>query len=494
MGEDCIAMKKNSNEEDGGKKMKRRNVLATMGSIAGVGLVGSEFASARSQRVRKYRGISYETVSERQQGSVSARIKNKGGGAISGVLKVGGYTLSLGNGGSLEPYFDQDNIRKYKLTASGPNKTENGLPLLVRFEIQNDELMAGVATRPRSDYENLGFSLAATDRPRDVPLQAESLEAEIASGLNPNPTTNVTVPKTGIPKDANAPSKITIESSDSSQDMRSTDVSTQSSQDSGIVGEDYRNGSKTWSPPSRCSDQRSMTSNWRYDAAFFGGDTYDHNYNQIEQDASAIWWFQSHFKDKPESLLCSYDHDGTMDEPAPIKAEYEVGLGTNESQQHIDFFSPSPDNDTNDSGGQDDGIIGLTLNIVAGVGGKYTSIATSVFDFIMNGGGSGSDYIHNKESWTNSDGVPKVKMSWNIGLSGSDLSYFPDAPDKAAGVQFSVDNGHEPSYQGTITGKSRFTFTHLRYPDNSCRCTSKYRYTVTTPYTSVNAVYDSIQS
>lgn len=484
--------RKNTDGEDG-RNVDRRSVLASMSSVAGIGLVGTEFASAKSQNSRKYRGVAYETVSERQQGSALAQLQTENDGAISGVLNIGGFTLSVGGDDTLKPYLNQDGLRKYKTTATGPNKTKNGLPLVVRFEVQDDELMTGIMTRPRSDYENLGFSLAATNRSRDIATQAESIETEIASGLNPDSTVPVNIPETGIPKDANAPaSEITTESPTQSSDVRSEDVTTQASNDVGIIDEDYKNGSKTWTPPARCSDQRSMTTNWRYDCAFFGGDTYDHNFDEIESGQNAVWWFHGHFDELPKSLLCSYDHDGSMDQPAPMKAEYEVGLGSGESQQHVDFFSPAPDNDTNDSGGQDDGIIGLALNIASGVGGTYTNIATAVFDFVMNGAGDGESFIHNKESWTNSNGVPKVKMVWNIGLSGYDLSYFPDAPDKGAGVQFTVDNGHDADRQGTVTGKSRFTFSHMRYPDNSCRCTSKYRYTVTTPYTTSTAVYDSI--
>lgn len=468
--------------------ISRRNILTSVGGIAGVGVVGTNFASAKPKGNREFVGVSYEAVSEEQQGTASAQLNTHKNGAINGVLQLAGFTIPVGNEKPLKSYMEENGLRKYKIVSNSSEHKKDDLPLIVRFEIQNDELMAGVATRPRSDYENLGFALAATDRPRKTPLRSESIKAEIASGLNPSQNPDVIVKDKGIPRIANTPTDITIENTDSTLDTQSGDVSVQATKSTGLISEASRDGKEKWTPAASCSDQRSMATHWTYNTAFVGQDTYDHDYDEIESGQWAIWWFHSHFSDKPESMLC--DYSGTMDEPAPTSVEYEITLGDGESQQHIDFLSPSPDNDPNDAGGKDDGVLGLILDFAAAAGGPYAAAGKAVIDFLL---GSNSDPVYqNKESWTNSNGVPKVKMVWDMDMDGSEREDIPGAPDKGAGVQFRIDNGHSSGRYATIDGKSRFTFTHMRFPSNSCRCTTAYRYTVTTTYTYNTGGYNSI--
>lgn len=293
--------------------------------------------------------------------------------------------------------------------------------------------------------------------------------------------------ETGIPRDITSPTEMSTHDTNGDNRQENEDISIQAAQNKGLISEAGRNGTKKWTPAASCSDQRSMATNWRYNNAFFGQNTSERKYNEIESGQWAVWWLHSHFSDKPESMLCNYS--GTMDEPAPTSVEYEILLGDNESSHDIDFTSPAPDNDPNNSGGKDDGVLGLILDFVAAAGGPYAAAGKAIIDFLL--AGSNDPVYFDKESYF-ANGKPKVKMIWDIDIDGWNRSHIPGSPQKGAGVQFRIDNGYAAGTNHAIKGKSRFSFTHMRFPSNSCRCTTAFRYPVTTAYTTTIGNFKSV--
>lgn len=166
--------------------MKRRQILASMGGVAGASLIGTGLTSARTEGEQEYIGISYETVTETEQGPASAQLNSREDGSVEGFLWFAGYTVPVGSEEPLKPYLDENGFRKYKFKSDDEEHLEDGEPLVVKFEVQNEELVAGFATRRRSDFENLGFALTAPERLGNGAFRSSSIQDKIASGLNPN--------------------------------------------------------------------------------------------------------------------------------------------------------------------------------------------------------------------------------------------------------------------------------------------------------------------
>ncbi|WP_144240130.1 hypothetical protein [Haladaptatus cibarius] len=467
--------------------VSRRTVLTSAGALAGTGMVGTNMVSAKPKGKREFVGVSYEAVSETSQGTASARLKTHTDGTLSGELQFAGFTVPIGKKESLKPDLERNGVRKYKIVSRDNKHKKDDLPLIIRFEVENNELVAGFATRPRSDYENLGFALAAIDRPRKNSLSTDGIERTIESGLLPDQNNNVTVNETGLPRKSDSSGDMTLTDPSSLSNESSSDVSIQGSTTTGLLSEWTRSGKKKWTPADHCSDQRTMASSWDYNLAFMGSNTYQHEADEIETNDLSVWYCHSHFEEKPESILARYD--GVNTEPYPTNVEYQVYLGSGENRNNIDFRSPGPTDDPND-GGKDNGLGGLVLDFAAAASGPYGAAGKAVIDYLF--GGSNDPVNYHKENYTDDDGDPVTKMVWDIDHVGFSRSKIPGSPNQGPGVQFSVYNSHSAGRTGYVQGKSRFSFTHHRYPENTCRGGLSHRYAVTTSYTYAGASYESI--
>lgn len=172
----------------------RRSVLGALG-LSGVSRVDLESLGKPTEKEnRKFIGVTYDTRTQLVQDVAEASLTFKRDWSVSGMLKIAGFNVPLGDTDSTDTSPTPDQLRSYYLTKDSKPFLRDGLPLVVQFQSDSDHVV-GYATRPAPEYANLSFSLNAKDRGATVGKIEAALGDVDLSKFDTDPE----IPDTGIP-------------------------------------------------------------------------------------------------------------------------------------------------------------------------------------------------------------------------------------------------------------------------------------------------------
>ncbi|WP_241430672.1 hypothetical protein [Haloferax elongans] len=187
---------KHEGQDDEQSIIRRRRFIQGASAAVGVSAIGKygiEKVSAKGSR--KYVGVSYDTRTHITQRKCTADLNYKSDGQLSGILKIAGYNIPVGNDGEVEPN-SNDNMWSYWVEKDGKKFEQDGQKLQIRLHFDGDR-MVGWMTRPSQEFAKLSFSMNAVDNGATMDKVEKALNPKDLSKFDKNPN----IPKKGIPKE-----------------------------------------------------------------------------------------------------------------------------------------------------------------------------------------------------------------------------------------------------------------------------------------------------
>lgn len=172
----------------------RRSVLKSVGGTVGAGVLASQMSRAARDGTTEFNGLAYDPYTHQAQGVASAEIETDDADNLSGVLRVPGMKIPLGQDESLEPIHD-GRYTEYETTKDDPQFTEDGEPLKITVKDFGFELFVDL-TRPAYEYGSLNVTLPAKERGKS----ADDVRGLLIGNGNGNPDRpKKNIPDSGIP-------------------------------------------------------------------------------------------------------------------------------------------------------------------------------------------------------------------------------------------------------------------------------------------------------
>lgn len=178
--------------------------------------------------------------------------------------------------------------------------------------------------------------------------------------------------------------------------------------------------------------------------------------------AGKYFWINSFFEEVPEGLTPTEGATctGLRDKSRPEEVTFLVRQGTNSATSEFDFTQPSP----NDTGGNESFIYQTGVAIAGSLANHPIAKAGLAAMNAWFSAGSSSAVDYEKSTY---NGLWNSR--WDISVTGSDITDFPDEPCDTYSVRYRIDNlTSSGTDEREVRTWTKYVFELPEVVDNTC--------------------------